>query len=146
MTEQQITINVNPHQLDRVTDEWLVMLWHVAQANPADGFENEEPGDLVMKIGWEIIRRWLNAAPTEMYHHQQRHYYWKQLSRFAKWNGTEWVARDPDQETTCGSSAGNAVNTAGQTARREIREFLEVKQAERAAVRPPEPGPVEASR
>lgn len=89
-----ITIEFDTSALGGYTDETLAMLWHVAQANPADGFDSEEPGDIAMAVGWEIIRRWLRDQPPAMFSHQQRHYHWNQLTKFAKWNGSEWVARD----------------------------------------------------
>jgi hypothetical protein len=83
MTTASITIEFDPDWLSSYTDEYLAMLWHLTQHNPADGFEHSQPGDLAAKVGWEIISRWLAHVPPEMYHHQQRHYYWKQLSKFA---------------------------------------------------------------
>lgn len=90
----QIVIEIDETMLSSYTAAHLAMLWHVAQANPADGFETSEPGELAERIGREIIRRWLStSAEPELYHHQGRHYYWKQLGKFAKWDGAEWVAR-----------------------------------------------------
>lgn len=83
MSTTAITTEINEHNLAGYTDERLALYWHLAQANPADGFDDSRPGELAARIGWEIIRRWLRAAPTEMYNHQQRHYYWHQLSKFA---------------------------------------------------------------
>lgn len=89
-----ISIEVDVAMLSRYTASHLAMLWHVAQANPADGFENKEPSELAEKIGREIIRRWLAATEPEMYRHQGRHYHWKQLTRFARWDGSDWVPRE----------------------------------------------------
>lgn len=72
--EQEITIKFNLDDLSRYEDRYLAMLWHLAQANPADGFRNRAPGEIAMKIGWEIIGRWLHEVEPEMYHHQQDHY------------------------------------------------------------------------
>lgn len=96
MASVAITIEFDPDKLPSYNDEHLAFLWHLAQANPADGFNAEEPGDTAMKIGWEIIRRWLRDVQPEMYHHQQRHYHWHQLTRFAKFKDGEWVARTED--------------------------------------------------
>lgn len=90
-----ITIEFDPNALGGYTDEHLAMLWHVAQANPADGFDSGEPGDLAMNVGWEIIRRWLKTVPPVMYKHQQRHYHWHQLCKFARHENGEWVAKTP---------------------------------------------------
>jgi hypothetical protein len=83
MTATSITIDFDPDQLGTCTNQYLAMLWHLAQHNPADGFENRGPGDLAMRVGWEIIRRWLKHVPPEMYHHQQAHYSQWQLGKFA---------------------------------------------------------------
>lgn len=88
-----ITIEFDENGLAGYTDEHLAALWHLAQANPADGFESKEPGELVANIGWEIIRRWLKATPPAMYHHQQNHYTWHQLAKFARLKDGEWVPR-----------------------------------------------------
>jgi hypothetical protein len=83
MTTASITIEFDPAQLASYTDQYLAMLWHLTQHNPADGFEHSQPGDLAMRVGWEIIRRWLKHVPPEMYRHQQSHYSSYQLGRFA---------------------------------------------------------------
>lgn len=104
MAESQITITV-PANLSQTEDQFLAALWHVAQFNPAPTCD-KQAGDLVAHIGWEIIRRWLRATGPEMYHHQQKHHYWDQLRRFAKYepgpegnfDGGQWVPRDLDAE------------------------------------------------
>jgi hypothetical protein len=83
VSKTSITIEFDPDRLSTCTDQRLALLWHVAQANPADGFEHSQPGDLAMRVGWEIIRRWLKQVPPEMYHHQQSHYARHQLGKFA---------------------------------------------------------------
>lgn len=109
-----ITIEVDVDNLAPYADQYLAMAWHVAQANPADGFEDQAAGDVAQKIGWEIIRRWLRNVPPEMYHHQQRHYFWKQLTKFARYepggpSGSpefhqgNWVAKAADESTEGGS-------------------------------------------
>jgi hypothetical protein len=111
MTMHAITIEFDDGELTRCTDERLAMLWHVAQANPADGFENKAPGEIAERIGREIIRRWLRHAPIEMYHHQGRHYSWKQLTKFAQyepggragtpeWEAGQWVPRTSHTDET----------------------------------------------
>jgi hypothetical protein len=104
-TPDSITIEIDG-DLSRVTDSRLMLLWHVAQANPAP-HGDKAAGRLVEKIGFEIIRRWLRGVPPELYHHQSRDYYWSWLGKFAKYepggpNGTPewdegtWVARQPE--------------------------------------------------
>jgi hypothetical protein len=103
MTKTAITIEFDMDNLGRYEDSYLATLWHVAQANPADGFESNEPNEIAERIGREIIRRWLSKAPVELYHHQGRHYYWKQLTTLGKWvdgvfvpNAAEPVEVTPD--------------------------------------------------
>jgi hypothetical protein len=47
-------------------------------------FEDQTAGQLVEPIGREVIRRSLKATEPELSHHQGRHYYWKQLCKFAR--------------------------------------------------------------
>jgi hypothetical protein len=94
VTTASITIDFDPTQLPSYTDQYLAMLWHLVQHNPADGFEHSQPGELAAKIGWEIIDRWLRTVRPEIYHHQQRHYYGNQLRKFAIYTPGE-PAGDP---------------------------------------------------
>jgi len=84
MATIQITIEIDDSRLACHSDKHLAPLWHVAQANPADQFEDQTAGQLVERIGREVIRRWLKATEPELSHHQGRHYYWKQLCKFAR--------------------------------------------------------------
>ena len=92
MTE--ITIRIERGELRRYTDEFLATAWHVAQANPAP-IQDKEAGELAEYIGREIIRRWLRGTDPGMWHHQGRHHAAMNLSRFAKFDGTDWVATTP---------------------------------------------------
>jgi hypothetical protein len=85
--EHQITIVISEAELPRVTDECLAVWWHVAQANPADGFASSQPGNLAETVGREIIRRWLAGVRPELWRHQGRHYYWHQLCQLGERNG-----------------------------------------------------------
>lgn len=85
MTATAITIEFDPDALHSYTDEHLAMLWHLAQANPADGMATSKPGELAERIGREIIRRWLATVPPELHRHQGRHYYWHELTRIARY-------------------------------------------------------------
>jgi hypothetical protein len=87
--KHEITIVIDEAQLSGVTDECLAVWWHVAQANPADGFAASQPGDLAEKIGHEIIRRWLADVRPELWHHQGRHYYWHELTKLGSWSGDD---------------------------------------------------------
>ncbi len=94
-TKATIAIEVDLSALPRVPDDYLVALWHAAQFNPAP-FGDELAGELVKKIGWEIIRRWLAMTPPSMYHHQPHHYTWHHLTRFAVHRDGNWQL-DPDK-------------------------------------------------
>jgi hypothetical protein len=72
--KHEITITIDTDSLQSYTDQHLASLWHVAQANPVDGFENSEPGDVAEKIGREIIRRFLTSTSPELWAHQGRHF------------------------------------------------------------------------
>ena len=80
--KHEITIVIDEAELGRVTDECLAVWWHVAQANPADGFASATPGNLAETIGREIIRRWLTGVRPELWNHQGRHYYWHELTKW----------------------------------------------------------------
>lgn len=90
-TTVTISIEIDRARLRSYDDAHLATLWHVAQANPADGFADREPGDLAEAIGREIIRRWLGGAEPELYHHQGSHYYWDQLRRLGTWKDGAFV-------------------------------------------------------
>jgi hypothetical protein len=107
----QITIEVDEGRLDSYPDAHLAMLWHLAQANPAP-HGDRAAGELVERIGREIIRRWLQATPPELWRHQGRDHYWQQLRQLAtfqpgprevdspEWHDGAWVPRvagDQDQ-------------------------------------------------
>ena len=114
MDKVSITIEIDPDHLAGYTNTHLAMLWHVAQANPDDGFEDSTPGELAEKIGREIIRRWLRATEPELWRHKGGHYYWKQLTKFAKytpgdgppgsraWEQGTWTLRDEDDRAKQG--------------------------------------------
>lgn len=107
--KHEITIVIDEADLSRVTGQQLALWWHVAQANPADGFASNKPGDLAEQIGAEIIRRWLATAPVELWHHQGRHYYWHQLSKLGTWNqdGVFVPGAPADTAATAGSGPGD---------------------------------------
>lgn len=54
------------------TDAYLAALWNVAQFNPAPA-EDREACQVVELIGREIIRRWLEKTPPELWHRQGTH-------------------------------------------------------------------------
>jgi hypothetical protein len=83
--QHEITFEIDETMIPRVTDETLAFWWSVAQHNPASPYDSPEPGELAMKIGWEIIRRWLKGVPPELYAHQQKNWHWKRLTELGKW-------------------------------------------------------------
>lgn len=115
MSKVQITIEVDADRLASYTDSHLAALWHVAQANPADGFASKEPGELAERIGREIIRRWLAATPPELWHHQGHHHDWNTLRQFGKWTGPggEFV---PDPELIAKATLGGGDDNPGGVA------------------------------
>lgn len=80
-----ITIEIDINNLSTLTDQRLAQLWHIAQANPADGFASQEPGETAEHIGREIIRRFLKNTEPELWHHQGRHHYWETLRKNGSW-------------------------------------------------------------
>jgi hypothetical protein len=107
----QITIEVDDGRLGSYQDAQLAMYWHLAQANPAP-HGDRAAGELVERIGREIIRRWLKATPPTLWRHQGRDHYWQQLRQLATftpgdgevgslvWHDGAWVPRavgDQDQ-------------------------------------------------
>jgi hypothetical protein len=68
----KITFEVDADNLESFTDAYIAQLWHVAQANPAP-FGDADACNLADNVGHEIIRRWLNGTPPELWAHQARH-------------------------------------------------------------------------
>ena len=55
MTTHKITFRIDDGEIERWDDQYLALMWHAAQANPADGFCDRELRDLAESIGREII-------------------------------------------------------------------------------------------
>jgi hypothetical protein len=90
----QIAIEIEEDQLANYTDQRLAVSWHVAQANPAP-FGDHDAGALTERIGREIIRRWLRDVPPELWSHQGRDNYWKELCQLGTWVDGVFVPGDP---------------------------------------------------
>jgi hypothetical protein len=88
MTAHAITIEIDDEKLTSYTYERLALCWHVAQHNPAE-YGDYMAGQLVERIGREIIRRWLRGVQPELWHHQGRHHAHKWLSEFAAYQPGE---------------------------------------------------------
>jgi hypothetical protein len=96
----EITITIPP-ELSKTTDEYLAVLWNVAQYQP-ESHNDKEAGLLVERLTQEIVSRWLSKAPRPRARFGSKGYYWEQLCRFAKYipgpredfNAGEWVVRE----------------------------------------------------
>jgi hypothetical protein len=66
-----VTISIDTAALAHHTDGHLAVLWHVSQINPAN-YGDEQAGELVEAIGFEIIRRFVRAAEPELCTHQAK--------------------------------------------------------------------------
>ena len=93
-----ITLDIDLAALTGYSDTQLMTLWHVAQANPADGFADQEPRRLAELIGRETIRRWLMTTKPELWRHQGLHYYWKELTKHGQWIDGDYTPNPATQE------------------------------------------------
>lgn len=64
-----VTLEVDTNSLGNLTDGYLAALWHTVQAAPAP-YGDKLAVEVVRKLTFEIVRRWLGKAPAELYHHQ----------------------------------------------------------------------------
>lgn len=69
VAKHTVTIEVDTDRLPHYEDHYIAHLWHVSQANPLP-WGTREAGELARVVGYEIIRRWLERAPVELYAHQ----------------------------------------------------------------------------
>jgi hypothetical protein len=119
MSEHSIVITFDDTMVGGYTDERLATLWHVAQANPAP-FADPVAGELVERLGREIIRRWLRGVEPSLWHHQGRHYSRHWLRTFARyepggpagtpeWRRGRWVLKgDPPAPREADEAEGGA--------------------------------------
>lgn len=126
MSATSITIEIDDARLGSYSDSYLATAWHVAQANPAPHGDHAA-GELVERIGREIIRRWLAAARVELWNHQGRSYYWSQLAKLAtfhpgpgepgspQWHDGVWVSKPTptDGDDADGDDAGDGGPAGG---------------------------------
>jgi hypothetical protein len=114
VTTHAIAIEIDDTKLASYTDEFLAVLWQVAQHNPAE-YGDSMAGELVEHIGREIIRCWLAGVQPELWHHQGRHHFSRELARFAKYepgDGYDPAARFGDAENTRAFHSGRWVPKA----------------------------------
>ena len=64
MTTHEVACRIDDNEVEHWDNEIHALMWHVDQANTADGFRDSGPGELVERIGREIIRRWLRDIPS----------------------------------------------------------------------------------
>jgi hypothetical protein len=91
----QITIEVDEGRLDRYQDTHLAMLWRLAQANPAP-HGDRAAGELVERIGHELIGRWPQGTPPELWRRPGRDHYRQQLRQLATFQPGPGEAGSPD--------------------------------------------------
>lgn len=88
-----ITFDIDTDKLPQYTDSYLVQLWHIAQANPADS-KDPSAGELAEHVGREIISRFVMNMRPDLWNHQGRDYYHRTLADNGKWVDGEWVPDD----------------------------------------------------
>jgi hypothetical protein len=64
-----LTLDLDVNALHGYTDEHLAAIWHATQATPAS-YGDRIAAEVVKKLTFEIVRRWLTKAPIELYRHQ----------------------------------------------------------------------------
>lgn len=68
----RISFDLDTTQLDGYTDQHLAALWHISQANPAP-FGDRVACQVPEYISREIVRRFLQRTPPELWTHQVGH-------------------------------------------------------------------------
>ena len=74
----EVGLGAGNGNLQSFSDVYLHQLFHLSQMNPAP-FGDAEASGFAETVKNEIVRRWLLTAPTELYHHQGRHFLFKKL-------------------------------------------------------------------
>jgi len=67
-----VTVVIDTDDLRSLEDRALAAYWHVAQINPAP-FGDPDACKLADDLRAEILRRWLQAAPVDIFSHQGHH-------------------------------------------------------------------------
>lgn len=90
--KKAFTFVIDTDNVSSLSDEYLAACWYRAQFLPVE-YGDHDACEVVRAIGVEIIKRWMQSQPVPMFQ-VQSHDYWHQLAcRFARWTGTEWIAR-----------------------------------------------------
>lgn len=76
--QAEITFKIDTDSIQGYTDQYVATLWHIAQANPADGYASPGPGRLAEEIGGEIIRRFVTRTGPELWNHKGSNFDWGQ--------------------------------------------------------------------
>jgi hypothetical protein len=67
-----ITFEIDSDLLECKTDEYIVSLWYITQANPVS-IEDEAAGAIAEHVGREIISRFVRLIGVPLWNHQGRH-------------------------------------------------------------------------
>ncbi|WP_419685750.1 hypothetical protein ACN22W_00845 [Burkholderia theae] len=89
--KKTFTLEIDTDSLPHVSDEYLAAHWYRAQFLSVE-HGDRDAGEVVRAVGVEIIRRWMRSQPIPMFNIQSGDHLLTQIRRFARWNGTEWVA------------------------------------------------------
>lgn len=90
----KVTVTFDWNDLPRCTDQYLMLAWHMSQANPAP-YGDKDAGQFTEHVAREIVRRWLRTVEPELWHHQGSHHDNQNLTRLAKFDGETWVPKTP---------------------------------------------------
>lgn len=88
----EVTISIDSDSLTNVTDEHLVCLWAVSQANPAS-MDGWEPGAIAEYVAREIVQRFVARTGLPLWNHQGKHAFAWALAKHCpgKWVDGEFV-------------------------------------------------------
>lgn len=105
-----ITIEIDTDNLRNLEDSYLAAYWQVAQLNPAPR-DNRDASSLVADLQGEIVRRWVERAPTLQYNRTSDTSAWETLRRHGSWPGPKhdtWVyeAGKAEREAAGGAAHG----------------------------------------
>lgn len=84
--KHSITIEIDTDGLRNLEDSHLAAFWQVAQLNPVSR-DDMGASRLVADLQAEIIRRWLERAPTLQYNRTSDTSAWETLRKHGSWSG-----------------------------------------------------------
>ncbi|PRE89296.1 MULTISPECIES: hypothetical protein [Burkholderia] len=106
--KRTFAFQLDTDRLQTISDEYLTACWYTAQFLPVE-HGDRDASEAVRALGVEIIQRWIRNQPIPMFNVQTQDHLLKQIRRFARWNGAEWVAadaREASPETTSAEATG----------------------------------------